>query len=513
MSLRQLLQRPGILVAPGVYDGLTATLAAQAGFEALYLSGAAVAYTRLGRPDIGLTSVTEMADTMALIRDRVPLPVIIDADTGFGNALNAQRTMRLYERAGADALQVEDQTSPKRCGHLSDKSLIPPAEMAGKIKGMADARASDETLIIARTDAIAVEGFDAAIARAETYAEAGADVLFIEAPRSGDELARVADHFRGRIPLLANMVEGGATPITSATDLERLGFRRGDLSRRHRPGAGALRDGILRLAARARLERAVRGPDVRFRRAQRGDRHAADAGHGSQAGRGGPVSVVAPPPAHCDLEVETLVIGAGAGGLVAALAAREAGHEVLVVEADAVPAGSTALSAGLIPAAGTRAQAAAGIDDSPALFARDIQAKAHDENDPALVAALAQVSAEAVDWLASAHGLGFSVVDDFDYPGHSRRRMHGLPSRAGRELVDALRAATEAAGADIVCGRRAEVLFAAGRRVHGAELRRADGGTETVRAQRDPGLQRVRRQPRQGRAADPADRRRAVVRP
>lgn len=224
MSLRQLLQRPGILVAPGVYDGLTATLAAQAGFEALYLSGAAVAYTRLGRPDIGLTSVTEMADTMALIRDRVPLPVIIDADTGFGNALNAQRTMRLYERAGADALQVEDQTSPKRCGHLSDKTLIPPAEMAGKIKGMADARARDETLIIARTDAIAVEGFDAAIARAETYVAAGADVLFIEAPRSGDELARVADHFRGRIPLLANMVEGGATPITSATDLERLGF-------------------------------------------------------------------------------------------------------------------------------------------------------------------------------------------------------------------------------------------------------------------------------------------------
>lgn len=224
MSLRARLTQPEILVAPGVYDGLTATLAEQAGFEALYLSGAAVAYTRLGRPDIGLTSVSEMADTMALIRDRVGLPVIIDADTGFGNALNAQRTMRLYERAGASALQVEDQTYPKRCGHLSDKSLISKQEMVGKIAAMADARASDATLIIARTDAIAVEGFAAAMDRAEAYVAAGADVLFIEAPRTGDELAQVARTFRGRVPLLANMVEGGHTPITSATDLQALGF-------------------------------------------------------------------------------------------------------------------------------------------------------------------------------------------------------------------------------------------------------------------------------------------------
>lgn len=224
MSLKSRLKNSEILIAPGVYDGLTAALAQQAGFEALYLSGAAVAYTRLGRPDIGLTSVTEMADSMNLIRDRVDLPVIIDADTGFGNALNAQRTMRLYERAGANALQVEDQTYPKRCGHLSDKTLISKSEMVGKLQGMADARNSDETLIIARTDAIAVEGFEAAIERAEAYVEAGADVLFIEAPRSSDELNRVANHFRGRIPLLANMVEGGATPIKSADDLEHLGF-------------------------------------------------------------------------------------------------------------------------------------------------------------------------------------------------------------------------------------------------------------------------------------------------
>ncbi|MFC3612306.1 oxaloacetate decarboxylase [Lutimaribacter marinistellae] len=224
MTLRKRLSLESILVAPGVYDGLTSALAAEAGFEALYLSGAAVAYTRLGRPDIGLTSATEMADTMALIADRVDLPVIIDADTGFGNALNAQRTMRMYERAGAAALQVEDQSYPKRCGHLADKSLIPTAEMSGKIAAMAEARASDETLIIARTDAIAVEGIDAAFARAEAYISAGADALFIEAPRSGDELKRVCDTFAGRIPLLANMVEGGETPISSAADLEALGF-------------------------------------------------------------------------------------------------------------------------------------------------------------------------------------------------------------------------------------------------------------------------------------------------
>ncbi|WP_170422470.1 isocitrate lyase/PEP mutase family protein [Ruegeria arenilitoris] len=224
MSLKSRLAKKEILVAPGVYDGLTASLAEKAGFEALYLSGAAVAYTRLGRPDIGLSTASEMADTMTLIADRVSLPVIIDADTGFGNALNAQRTMRLYERAGASALQVEDQTFPKRCGHLSDKSLIPTQEMAGKIAAMADARAKSDTLIIARTDAIAVEGFSAAIERAETYLEAGADVLFLEAPQSREQLTSIADQFAPRVPLLANMVEGGATPILGADDLEAQGY-------------------------------------------------------------------------------------------------------------------------------------------------------------------------------------------------------------------------------------------------------------------------------------------------
>ena len=224
MSLKSRLAEPEILVAPGVYDALTAAIAQDAGFEALYLSGAAVAYTRLGGPDIGLTTASEMADTMALIAERVQIPVIIDADTGFGNALNAERTMRQYELAGAAALQMEDQTYPKRCGHLAGKSLIPAAEMAGKIAAMADARRSDETLIIARTDAIAVEGFEAACDRASLYLDAGADVLFIEAPQTRAELEAIAQRFGGRIPLMANMVEGGKTPIHGTADLQSLGF-------------------------------------------------------------------------------------------------------------------------------------------------------------------------------------------------------------------------------------------------------------------------------------------------
>ena len=223
MTLRDRLKQPNILVAPGVYDGLTANLATQSGFEALYLSGAAVAYTRLGLPDIGLSTASEMADTMALIAERTDLPVIMDADTGFGNALNARRTMQTYERAGAAAIQIEDQRFPKRCGHLTDKSLISIREMADKIAAVADARRRD-TLIIARTDAIAVEGCDAATCRAEAYIAAGADALFIEAPRSAVELQKIGDQFAGRVPLMANMVEGGATPVLDAQSLEAMGF-------------------------------------------------------------------------------------------------------------------------------------------------------------------------------------------------------------------------------------------------------------------------------------------------
>src|SRR5215475_10228324 len=180
----------GIVVAPGVCDALTAGIAAAAGFDTLYLTGAGIAYCRLGRPDIGLVSSTEVAETIALIRDRVSCALIVDADTGYGNPLNVQRTVRLFERAGASAIQLEDQVFPKRCGHLDGKGLIPATEMVGKIKAALDARATD-TLIIARTDAVAVEGFEQAIERAMLYREAGADMLFVEAPKPRDELARV----------------------------------------------------------------------------------------------------------------------------------------------------------------------------------------------------------------------------------------------------------------------------------------------------------------------------------
>src|SRR5712691_1483233 len=187
-TLRTRLTRKSIVVTPGVYDALTAHLAEQAGFSALYVSGAAIAYTRLGRPDIGLVAMSEVVDIVAMIRDRVGAHLVVDADTGYGNALNVSRTIRLFERAGASAIQLEDQAFPKRCGHLDDKALIPAEEMVGKIKAALDARHSRETLLIARTDAIAVEGFDRAIERAARYREAGADMLFVEAPRTRDDL-------------------------------------------------------------------------------------------------------------------------------------------------------------------------------------------------------------------------------------------------------------------------------------------------------------------------------------
>lgn len=223
VTLRARLASKPIVVAPGVYDALTAHIAEQGGFSALYVSGAGIAYTRLGRPDIGLVSMDEVANTIAMIRDRVSAHLLVDADTGYGNALNVNRTVRLFERMGANAIQLEDQSFPKRCGHLDDKALIPAEEMVGKLKAALDARASNETLIIARTDAIAVEGFERAIARAISYRDAGADVLFIEAPKTRAELQRIPPALKG-IPLMANMVEGGKTPPLAAKDLEAIGF-------------------------------------------------------------------------------------------------------------------------------------------------------------------------------------------------------------------------------------------------------------------------------------------------
>ncbi len=222
-NLRTRLGRRPIVVAPGVYDALTALVAEQSGFRTLYVSGAAISYTRLGRPDIGLVSMSEVVEIVGVIRDRVNTDLIVDADTGYGNAFNVGRTMRLFERAGASAIQLEDQDFPKRCGHLDGKVLIPAAEMAGKIKAAVDARRSRETLVIARTDAIAVEGFKRAIERAALYRNAGADVLFVEAPKTRVELKRIPPTLSG-VPLMANMVEGGKTPPLSAAELESMGF-------------------------------------------------------------------------------------------------------------------------------------------------------------------------------------------------------------------------------------------------------------------------------------------------
>ncbi|MBX3600162.1 MAG: isocitrate lyase/phosphoenolpyruvate mutase family protein [Rubrivivax sp.] len=225
MTLKQRLAEPRLLLAPGVYDALSALLAARAGFEALYLSGASIAYTRLARPDIGLTTFSEVADVLARITERVALPVIVDADTGFGNALNVQRTVRGFERAGAAMIQLEDQGFPKRCGHLEGKTVVPVAEMCGKLRAALDARSSAQTLILARTDALAVEGIDAALERAERYLACGVDALFIEALRTPEQMDAACARFAQRVPLLANMVEGGRTPVQPAEELQRRGFR------------------------------------------------------------------------------------------------------------------------------------------------------------------------------------------------------------------------------------------------------------------------------------------------
>lgn len=222
MALKERLVRKPILVAPGVYDALSALLVERAGFEAAYLSGASLAYTRHGRPDIGLVDMTEVANVLALIADRVRLPILVDGDTGFGNALNVQRTVRTFERAGAAAIQLEDQRTPKRCGHLKGKTLVSTGEMVGKLRAALDAR--HKAIVIARTDAVAVEGFDRALDRASAYVEAGCDMLFVEAPESLEQMREIARRFGGRVPLMANMVEGGKTPIRPAGELEALGF-------------------------------------------------------------------------------------------------------------------------------------------------------------------------------------------------------------------------------------------------------------------------------------------------
>jgi 2-methylisocitrate lyase-like PEP mutase family enzyme len=221
--LRELLRQPGLIVAPGAFDALSARLIEQAGFAVVYMTGSGAANSLLGQPDVGLTTMTEMAGQAARICAAVELPVVADADTGYGGVLNVRRTVQEYERAGVSGLHVEDQTFPKRCGHFAGKSVVPLEEGVARIRAALSARRDPDLVIIARTDAAAVEGLDAAIRRARAYEDAGADVLFVEAPHGVDELRTIGRSFR--VPLIANMVEGGATPILPAAELEEMGFK------------------------------------------------------------------------------------------------------------------------------------------------------------------------------------------------------------------------------------------------------------------------------------------------
>ena len=220
--LRRLLETPETVVVPGAYGGFVARIFEQAGFGAVYVGGHGAAAVH-GLPDVGLVTQTEMAAHVERIAGAVSIPVIADADEGYGDVINVVRTVELFERAGAAGIQLEDQQAPKRCGHIEGKRLIPRDAMLRKIEAAAAARRCPDTVIVARTDAIAVDGLDAAIARLEAYAEAGADVLFLEAPRSLDELTTAASVLN--TPMLANMSEGGKTPIVELADLRAIGIK------------------------------------------------------------------------------------------------------------------------------------------------------------------------------------------------------------------------------------------------------------------------------------------------
>ncbi len=221
-KLRDLLNRREAFLLPGAANALTARVIEDIGFKAIYVTGAGVTNTYLGMPDIGLISVTELAGNVAAMREAAALPLVVDADTGFGNAINVRRTIKTLERAGANAIQLEDQDFPKRCGHFSGKHVIPRGEMVQKIHAAVDARTDPDLVILARTDAIAVNGFEDAIERASAYIEAGADMTFVEAPRSEDEMRDIPK--RLRVPQLVNIVAGGLTPMMEFDKLAAMGF-------------------------------------------------------------------------------------------------------------------------------------------------------------------------------------------------------------------------------------------------------------------------------------------------
>lgn len=222
--LISLLGQQSLIKAPGIYDSLSAVLVERAGFDAAFLSGAGISFSRLGRPDIGLTTASEIADVIAAIRDRSALSLIVDMDTGFGGILNVERTVRVFEQAGASALQIEDQVFPKRCGHMIGKQIISAAEMVGKIKAAVDSRRHD-TLIFARTDALALENFDQVLDRADQYVDAGADGLFIEGPGNVEQMKIIGAKFGDRLPLLHNLVEGGVNPLHGASEMAELKYK------------------------------------------------------------------------------------------------------------------------------------------------------------------------------------------------------------------------------------------------------------------------------------------------
>jgi 2,3-dimethylmalate lyase len=222
--LRELLSAGTPLMAPGAYDALSARLIEQAGFDVVYMTGFGTTASLIGRPDVGLLSGAEMVDNARRIVSAVDVPVIADADTGYGNAINVVRTVQLYEQAGVAGIQLEDQVMPKKCGHMSGKALIGADEMVGKLRAAVEARTDPDLVIIARTDAVAVQGLDEALQRARAFAEAGADLLFVEAPTSEEDIARVAKELAGVAPLVFNWAEGGRTPPLSLERIAQLGF-------------------------------------------------------------------------------------------------------------------------------------------------------------------------------------------------------------------------------------------------------------------------------------------------
>ncbi|MFF2449720.1 oxaloacetate decarboxylase [Neobacillus sp. NPDC058068] len=223
-EFQKLIKEPGSFILPGAYDAMSARLIEEIGFNAIYATGAGISNAQLGWADVGLTTLKEVADIVARMTDVTTIPIVVDGDTGFGNAINVMRTVREFERAGVAAIQMEDQVSPKKCGHFNGKDVISKGEMVGKIKAAVDTRHDENLAIIARTDALAVNGMEDALDRAHAYKEAGADIIFVEAPTTIEQLKQLTSSLKG-IPQVINLVEGGKTPLISLNEAEEIGFK------------------------------------------------------------------------------------------------------------------------------------------------------------------------------------------------------------------------------------------------------------------------------------------------